>query len=81
MEDYCVGTTSTIYERYVLNRKHQESSESVDAYFTKLRKISLTCEFGQIADQMIRDRIVGGIKDNVVRKGYYEKQTCRKRTA
>lgn len=81
MEDYCVGTTSTICERSVLNKKHQESSESVDAYFTKLRKISLTCELGQLADQMIRDRIVCGIKDNVVRKGYYEKQTCRKRSA
>lgn len=68
MEEYCVGKTNTIYERYVFNNKHQESSESVDAYVTKLRKLSLTCEFGQLADQMIRDRIVCGIKDNAVRK-------------
>lgn len=68
MEEYFVGKTNTIYERYVFNNKHQESCESVDAYVTKLRKLSLTCEFGQLADQMIRDRIVCGIKDNAVRK-------------
>lgn len=70
MEEYCLGKTNTTDERYVFNNKHQESSESVDAYVTRLRKLSLTCEFGQLADQMIRDRIVCGInfKDNAVKK-------------
>lgn len=63
-----MGKTNTTYERYVFNNKHQKFSESVDAYVTKLRKLSLTCEFGELADQMIRDRLVCGIKDNAVRK-------------
>lgn len=58
MEEYCVVKTNTIYERYVFNNKHQESSKSVVAYVTKLKILSLTCEFGQLADQIIRDRIV-----------------------
>lgn len=68
MEMYCVEKTNTIYERCVFNYKHQESSESLDAYITKFRKLSLACEFGQLADQMIIDRIVCCIKDNAVRK-------------
>ena len=68
MEKHCVGKTNTIYERYIFNNMHQETGEAIDAYVTKLRKLSLTCEFGQLADQMIRDRIVCGIKDNAIRK-------------
>lgn len=55
-----MGKTNTIYERYVFHNKHQESNESVDTHVTKLRKLSLTYEFGQLTDQMIRDRIVCG---------------------
>ncbi|XP_062567680.1 uncharacterized protein K02A2.6-like [Saccostrea cucullata] len=51
MEEYCVGKTNTIYERYVFNNKHQETGETIDSYVTKLRKLSLTCEFGQAAEK------------------------------
>ena len=68
LEEYCARKTNTIYESYIFNNKHQDSGESIDAYVTKLRKLSVTFEFGQLADQMIRDRIVCRIKDNAVRK-------------
>ena len=34
----------------------------------RLRKLALTCEFGQLTDELIRDRIVCGITDNATKK-------------
>ncbi len=34
----------------------------------KLRKLAASCEYKDMTDDMIRDRIVGGIVDNQVRK-------------
>ena len=68
MEEYLVGKTNTIYKGYTFHNKHQDSVESIDVYVTKPRKLSVTCEFGQLADQMIRDRIVSGITNNTIKK-------------
>ena len=62
MVNYCIGECNEIYERYVFNRRDQESNESVDAYVTALRKLAKTCNYGTLADSLIRDRIVVGIK-------------------
>ncbi len=68
MEEFCVGQTNVIYERYVFNNRRQEAGESVDAYATALRALAQTCAFGELKSDLIRDRIVCGIQDNTVRK-------------
>lgn len=68
MEKYCIGECNETYEKYVFNRRDQESNESVDAYLTALRKLAKTCNYGTLADSLIRDRIVVGINDNSARK-------------
>ena len=68
MEKYCIGECNETYERYVFNRRDQESNESVDAYVNALRKLAKTCNYGTLADSLIRDRIVVGINDNSARK-------------
>ena len=40
----------------------------MDAYVTALRKLAKTCNYGTLADSLIRDRIVVGINDNSARK-------------
>ena len=42
-------------------------NESFDDYLCPLRELAKTCEFGDIMDEMIRDRIVLGTKDQSVR--------------
>ena len=46
LEEYCIGECNETYERYVFNRRDQESNESVDAYVTALRKLAKTCNYG-----------------------------------
>lgn len=68
MEKYCIGETNTIYERYVFNNRSQDNGESFDAYVSNLRQLASSCNFGELKDDLIRDRIVCGIQDNSVRK-------------
>ena len=67
-EKYCVGKTNEIYERYCFNKRNQNQNESVDAYATALRTLAKTCNFGQLEDDLIRNRIVMGVRDESTRK-------------
>ena len=50
--------TNVIYERYIFNTADQMSNEFFDDYLCRLRELTKTCQFGDIMDEMIRDRIV-----------------------
>src|SRR6185436_6949946 len=63
-----VGETNITYERYVFNRRLQESGESFDTFFTDLRKLVRTCDYSTLEDSILRDRIVIGIRDDATRK-------------
>ena len=66
--NYCVGKTNTIYERYKFHNRSQEPCETIDAYATAVRTLADTCSFGNLKEEMIRDRLVCGISDNGLRK-------------
>ena len=68
LEEYCVGETNEIYERYCFNKRDQETNETVELYVTVLRKLAKTCNFGTLENSLIRDRLVVGIRDNNIRK-------------
>ena len=67
-EDYCTPKKNVTYERHVFNTRVQGATEGIDAYVTELCKVSRNCEFGELRDSIIRDRIVCGIRSNEVRK-------------
>ena len=68
LEEFCIGTTNEIYERYVFNKREQAPEESFDTYLAALRTMSKTCNFGDLQECLIRDRTVVGLRDNSVRK-------------
>ena len=68
MEKHCIGQTNVIYERYCFNNRNQENGESFDEYLTSLKVLAKTCNFGSLKDELIRDRIVCGIRDMGTRK-------------
>jgi hypothetical protein len=45
----------------------QQPGESFDQYVTDLRLKVKTCEYGTMADEMIKDRIVVGVQSDIVR--------------
>ena len=65
---YCIGEVNVTYERYIFNRRAQEPGESFDVYLGNLRTLIKSCDFGNIEDSILRDKIVIGIRDDATRK-------------
>ncbi|XP_026825789.1 uncharacterized protein K02A2.6-like [Ooceraea biroi] len=54
---------NVIFERYKFNSRVQETGETVDSFVTALHSLAETCEYGVLRNDLIRDRIVIGIRD------------------
>ena len=68
-EEYCQPCKNVPFERYRFNRRMQEAGESYDQYRTALIKLAQGCEFQTITpDEILRDRLVFGIRDNKLRE-------------
>ena len=67
-EEYCTPKKNVTYKQHVFNTRAQGATEGIDAYVTELRKLARNCEFGELHDSIIRDRVVCGIRSNEVRK-------------
>lgn len=55
------------YERYMFFTRAQNSDESIDKYVTDLKIKARNCKFGDLHDEMIRDRIVCGTNSEHLR--------------
>ena len=52
----------------MFNSRNQQSGEPFNAFVSDLRIKATTCEYGELKDELIRDRIVTGITKNNVQK-------------
>lgn len=67
-EEYYSPLKNTTYERYIFNCRKQNPGETVDEFVTNLKLLAENCEFGAIKDSLIRDAIITGISDSVLRE-------------
>ena len=57
---------NVIYERARFNRRNQQSGETAEQYIMVLYDLVEHCEYGELKDEMIRDRLVVGIRDTTL---------------
>ena len=62
-ESHFIKRQNTIFERAKFNRREQEE-ESVDDFIIDLYSLAEHCQYGRLHNEMVRDRIVVGIKDS-----------------
>lgn len=62
-ESYFVKRRNTIYERARFNSRTQRENESVDEFIADLYRLAENCGYGTLHDELVRDRIVVGIRD------------------
>ena len=62
-EGHFVIKRNVIFERARFNMRVQQEGESVDSFITDLYTLAEFCVFGELHDELIRDRIVVGIRD------------------
>ena len=55
---------NVIYERALFNSRKQEPGEPVEEFITALHTLVEYCDYGDLRDQMVRDRIVVGLASN-----------------
>ena len=66
--DYCNPRKNITYERHKFNTRSQADGESIDQYVTELQTLAATCEFGDLKDSLICDRIVCGINSQAMKE-------------
>ena len=57
---------NVIFERARFNRRKQLEGESAEQYITHLYHLAENCDYGELKSEMIRDRLVVGIKDSAL---------------
>ncbi|CAM1314265.1 Uncharacterised protein r2_g2480 [Pycnogonum litorale] len=60
---YCEPRKNVIYTRHMFFLRNQEVEEAIDSYVTDLKTKAKDCEFGELCDSLIRDRMVCGVRD------------------
>ena len=65
-DDYFKVCRNVILERARFNRRNQLPGESAEQYITTLYSLVSTCEYGGLTDQLLRDRLVVGIRDTAL---------------
>ena len=56
------------YERYLFNARCIKSRESISDYVHTLKAIASNCEFGNFLNNMLRDRLVVGLKNQKIHR-------------
>ncbi|TGZ47074.1 Uncharacterized protein DBV15_11946 [Temnothorax longispinosus] len=56
------------YETLKFFNRMQQKGEKCDSFLAEIKKLSQTCEFGTMADRVVRDRIILEIKDKVLQE-------------
>ncbi|XP_021347384.1 uncharacterized protein K02A2.6-like [Mizuhopecten yessoensis] len=79
--NYCSPKKNVTYERHVFNSRAQKSDETFDEFLTDLRILQKNCEFGELKDGILRDKIVEGIRNDglrarLLREGDLSLQKC-----
>lgn len=62
-ENHCVSKKNVIFERARFNRRNQEPRESAESFITAVHSLAEHCAFGALREELIRDRIVVGLRD------------------
>ncbi|XP_065891581.1 uncharacterized protein [Dysidea avara] len=65
-DSYFKVKKNVIYERARFNQRSQLPGESADRFITEIHRLAENCEFGGMKDELIRDRLVVGIRDSAL---------------
>ncbi|XP_070560197.1 uncharacterized protein [Ptychodera flava] len=72
-EQRVAPTNNLIITRHRFNMRFQGEHESADEYITALMTLASFCDYGDLRDQLLRDRIVCGIRSKEVKEKLFQK--------
>ncbi|XP_054287883.1 uncharacterized protein LOC129003610 [Macrosteles quadrilineatus] len=66
-DNYFIPTKNVTYERHIFFLREQNLDENIDSFVTDLRDLSSSCEFGQLTDSLIKDKLILGIRNRTLK--------------
>jgi len=66
--EHCNPKKNIIVQRHLFWTRQQRQGETYEAFIADLRKMAADCDYGQLRDELIRDKIVCGIQSDPLRK-------------
>lgn len=81
--DHFVMKRNVLYERFMFHSAEQQPQEAVTQFMERLRKLASTCKFGdqRLEDEMVRDRLVMGCRDQGARARLFREDECTMKKA
>ena len=81
LQDHFMPKPSAIVQRFKFNTRSQQPGETIAMFLAELRHLFEQCEFGITLDEMLRDRLVCGVRDiRIQRRLLAEPKLTLKRT-
>ncbi|GFO22882.1 hypothetical protein PoB_004938700 [Plakobranchus ocellatus] len=74
-DNYCKPKENITVERYKFNSRNQTRTETFDQYVTDLKNLAKNCKFGNLQDELIRDKIVCGIANEKIKERLLREDT------
>ena len=65
--NYCDPKKNETVERYKFFSRVQEAGETLEKFITDVKILAATCNFEELNDSLIRDRIICGLNDSKLR--------------
>ena len=75
-QEYFIPKRNITYERYTFNIREQQN-ENIETYYAELKKLAKSCEFGELTNSLIKDRMIIGMKDDALRQRFLQESTDR----
>ena len=63
LREHFIPQKHVLFERYKFNTVSQQISETIDEFVVRLRQLAAPCEFGDLTESLINDRLVIGTTD------------------
>ena len=63
LDKYFQGNVNITFEQFQFLKRDQRENESFDEYLRSLRVLANTCKFGSLKTELIRDRVVCGLRE------------------
>ena len=79
-QEYFIPKRNITYERYTFNIREQQN-ENIETYYAELKKLAKSCEFGELTNSLIKDRMIIGMKDDALRQRFLQESTDRELSA
>ena len=75
LEKICVPKSNETVSRHLFFNCSQKQGETFEEFLMELKKLSVNCNFGNLKDSLIKDRIISGVLDSSLRDRLLKEDT------